>query len=585
MKGKIYHLQEVKGVGLVAFIHEGVTSLEEHPFLPSQFEYNDQVQAVHLPCSLTACYMKFQNYFPNAKKVGTPKDHPLRGKFRFDYEGYLCSPELPRELPPYCTENEDGTLTLAIPEGVRILKEFSSWWLNSVTRLLLPASLEEFCAKDLRLFSNLKEIQVHPDSPYLRQEGKAIFSKDKKTMLLFWNPEKTCAEYRIEDCVEEIGPDCFSVAGHLSRIIFGKGVKKIGQNSLSDDVTDFSKIYIPATVTELAENIFGLIYYDEDMGYNIGYVGGTKGSAIETYCHLRDISFVPLNEDEVETFYATPVETLLQQEAQRWKAETTFTAEDSEGGYRLDFADGVLTVTGLEEATTVSLENIRQHLHKGRRDNVTQLVIGPRMTHFPPDPFDDCYYLECVHIGKDTVSIDPYTSCGCGELAAIRVDSENPQYKSVDGVLYTRDGQTLIKYPPNKPDLYFKVGSEVRCVGKGAFAGLRHLECLEISEGCTTIEDCALGDVSSLCHLYCPASVTQWSEYTLMYSSDLVVGGPEGCATHQFCIAKKVCFYPLKDDEIAAFMAAPLPWGVEDPYRAAFYQYISPDDNHNELPF
>ena len=43
------------------------------------------------------------------------------------------------------------------------------------------------------------------------------------------------------------------------------------------------------------------------------------------------------------------------------------------------------------------------------------------------------------------------------QLEKIEVSSVNPYYRSADGVLYSKDGKTLIAYPREKSDETFKI--------------------------------------------------------------------------------------------------------------------------------
>ena len=62
------------------------------------------------------------------------------------------------------------------------------------------------------------------------------------------------------------------------------------------------------------------------------------------------------------------------------------------------------------------------------------------------------------------------------KLEKIEVASDNPFLKSVDGVLYTKDGLVLLAYPAGKPDKYYKVKDGVKFIAGGAFAGADNLE-------------------------------------------------------------------------------------------------------------
>ena len=71
-------------------------------------------------------------------------------------------------------------------------------------------------------------------------------------------------------------------------------------------------------------------------------------------------------------------------------------------------------------------------------DNVT--TIGDRV-------FYSCDVLTNVTIGKGVTSIGDRVFYECVSLTAINVDPENPNYTSIDGVLYNKNVTKLIAYP------------------------------------------------------------------------------------------------------------------------------------------
>ena len=65
------------------------------------------------------------------------------------------------------------------------------------------------------------------------------------------------------------------------------------------------------------------------------------------------------------------------------------------------------------------------------------------------------------------------------------VDSNNPNYKSVDGVLYSKDGTRLISYPQSKAGLSFTLPNHVTEIIYGSFHALNELQTVNITESAT----------------------------------------------------------------------------------------------------
>ena len=80
-------------------------------------------------------------------------------------------------------------------------------------------------------------------------------------------------------------------------------------------------------------------------------------------------------------------------------------------------------------------------------------------------------------------------------LNEIAVDSDNRFYSSVTGVLYSKDGKMLVKYPHGKSDTSFTVLDTVVAIGGNAFKNARNLN--------TIIFGNSLGAIGSTAFIGC----------------------------------------------------------------------------------
>ena len=70
---------------------------------------------------------------------------------------------------------------------------------------------------------------------------------------------------------------------------------------------------------------------------------------------------------------------------------------------------------------------------------------------------------------------------GTTGIAAFEVEAGNPYLKSVDGVLYTADGKTLLMYPPSKEGTNFTIPEGTETLGTSAFGWNQYLETLTLA--------------------------------------------------------------------------------------------------------
>ena len=108
---------------------------------------------------------------------------------------------------------------------------------------------------------------------------------------------------------------------------------------------------------------------------------------------------------------------------------------------------------------------------------------------------------------------------GCSNLTEINVDEGNEVYKSVDGILYTKDGTKLLKAPEGKDLSQFTIPSDVTILGNSCFRNHKKMpETIVIHEGVTDIETRAFND-SGLDTVKVPHSVEKIGQYAFSNAS------------------------------------------------------------------
>ena len=112
-------------------------------------------------------------------------------------------------------------------------------------------------------------------------------------------------------------------------------------------------------------------------------------------------------------------------------------------------------------------------------------VSMPSVTTIGDGAFNYCEALTSVHIPASCTSIAGNPFPGCESLEEIVVDENNPNYSSMDGVLYDKYMSTLIACPGKKSSI--DMSSSVTTIGDGAFYACRALTSVHIPESCTSI--------------------------------------------------------------------------------------------------
>jgi hypothetical protein len=84
----------------------------------------------------------------------------------------------------------------------------------------------------------------------------------------------------------------------------------------------------------------------------------------------------------------------------------------------------------------------------------------------------------------ETIENQPLVS---SELVSIEVDSSSENFTSIDGVLYSKDEETLILYPANKAGESYTIPEGVTTIMSYAFSCLNNLKTLTLSDSVTEV--------------------------------------------------------------------------------------------------
>jgi hypothetical protein len=84
-------------------------------------------------------------------------------------------------------------------------------------------------------------------------------------------------------------------------------------------------------------------------------------------------------------------------------------------------------------------------------------------------------------------SIGNWAFYGCDSLSAIEVDAGNAQYRSVNGILFSKDGKTLVAYPAGRKAATYTIPAGVTSIGTSAFSWCSRLTSVSIPTSVTSI--------------------------------------------------------------------------------------------------
>ena len=94
-----------------------------------------------------------------------------------------------------------------------------------------------------------------------------------------------------------------------------------------------------------------------------------------------------------------------------------------------------------------------------------------------------------VNLPESVTCIGNNAFWGCENLKEIKVSESNKTYRSIDGILYTKDLKRIICHPQGKENEKFVIPTGVTSIGDEAFWGCENLKEINIPTGVTSIGD------------------------------------------------------------------------------------------------
>ena len=101
---------------------------------------------------------------------------------------------------------------------------------------------------------------------------------------------------------------------------------------------------------------------------------------------------------------------------------------------------------------------------------------GDVVTGISEYAFYNCTSIVSIYIPSTVRSIGKYAFLGCSSLLDFSVSTSNTAFKTLDGVLYSKDGTRLICYPAMRGKTSCVISAEVTTIENGAFSGVKTLK-------------------------------------------------------------------------------------------------------------
>ena len=168
--------------------------------------------------------------------------------------------------------------------------------------------------------------------------------------------------------------------------------------------------------------------------------------------------------------------------------------------------DSKIVISGIGVIDEYGLSNKPQYTNL-----VKEIVIEDGIYAIEGEAFEDCYNLTEITIPKNIETIGDGVFIGCENLKNIMVDEENPNYKSENGILFSKDKSILVSYPAGKEETEYIVPTEVKSIGGYAFSSCINLENIILGENLLEINKGAFNNCKNITSIKIPSGVSNLS--------------------------------------------------------------------------
>ena len=146
----------------------------------------------------------------------------------------------------------------------------------------------------------------------------------------------------------------------------------------------------------------------------------------------------------------------------------------------------------------------------------TAYTIAEDVMSIDDHAFYCCENLRTLNIPSTVTSLTQYGIFGTGQypgVVNINVVKGNSRFSSIDGVLFSKDKKTLIRYPSGKTDEEYTIPEKVTSIGEAAFENCTSLQSVEFNAKLEQIGDAAF-EMTGITAVEIPNTVKAIGDYS-----------------------------------------------------------------------
>ncbi|MBQ5560064.1 MAG: leucine-rich repeat protein [Lachnospiraceae bacterium] len=444
----------------------------------------------------------------------------------------------------------DRLESINIPSKIDKISGRSFQFCKKLKQITLPKKVEIVGSQ---AFSNCTELK----------EVTFLSGKAKVRSSAFYDCKKL-EKVNVKNGLNEIGNNAFYGCGSLQSIKFGKKLLRIDRSAFSG-CSALKSVHIPGNVDYIGTSAFSKCTRLQV----VSIADGVEEIASGAFSNCTNLTNVKLP-DTISKISSEMFEDCISLNKITIPANVTKIGDSAFDGCKslteISIPNYVSKVESYAFRGCLSLRKVKlstklQTIYRSTFygcASLEDITFPDSVNGIMENAFGACDKLSTIKITKNIVHIDSSAFDNTGERYV--VDANNSDYTAIDGVLYSNDKKTLIKYPAYKAGNY-KTPESVRKVNKYAFTNCKKLKVVELGEKVTNI-DAGLCVDTSIEKLILPKTLS-YVEYGYKYcesSNNLkAVEIPEGNENYftkdgvLYDTNGKLYIYPMKREGTITF--------------------------------
>ncbi len=340
----------------------------------------------------------------------------------------------------------------------------------------LPGTVEEFAYTAVENCSKLTAINVEEGSSFYKSVDGIVYTADGKTLVVC--PRGKNGTVTVSDGTETIGAYSFNSCYYITAISFPDGLKNIGNFSFAY-CSNITELEFPSSLMIIDEYAFASCTALAD----INFAEGLQSINNRAFCRCSSLTDIHLPDSLVKL------------------GDSVFSEDKKLSAVFIGASVSSISITAFLQCKALTEITVSEN------NNYYTSVDGVVYTKAKDDI---CVAPEGlsgeVTLPAQLKSFDFTDMRSCYNLTAIYVEEGSLFFKSVDGIVYTADGKTLIICPRGKTGSV-AVSDGTEKIDMSAFSSCSFITSVSLPEGVLTLESQSFISCTSLTDVSLPESL------------------------------------------------------------------------------